>query len=228
MQYKRLLGTMCLIALPLFAFAQMKAEEIIKLMEKNEVHSTSKISGKLLITNRFGTKTKTFNAATQGNDKTLIEFTNKEERGQKILRLKDEIYVYYPKSNGVVRLQGGALKESIFGSDLTYEDLTGEKGLLDLYTVEFATAGTEAVDGTPCYHLKLTGKAAVAYPFQELWVEASRFVTRKAVYFSLTNQPLKEMDVKTTKELNGKVFPSDILMTDRHTAGRESIYAGET
>jgi outer membrane lipoprotein-sorting protein len=214
MKYCRLILILALLAVPVSVFAQMKADEVIRLMEKNEVHSTAKSTGQLLITNRFGTKTKTFNVVSQGNDKMLLEFTNKEERGQKILRLTDEIYVYYPKSNGVVRLQGGALKESIFGSDLTYEDLTGEKGILDLYKVEFADEGPVTVDGTPCYHLKLTGIVPVAYPFQELWVETTRFVTRKAIYFSLTNKPLKQMEVKATTQLKGKTFPTHFVMTD--------------
>ncbi len=193
MTAKKTMWLALLLAAPAAAFAQMTAEQVVRQVEKNEVYSTSTSSGKLLITNRFGTKTKTFTSATQGADKLLIEFTNKEEQGQKILRLGDQIYVYYPRSNSVVRMQGGALKDSIFGSDFTYEDLTGEKSILDLYRVEFAQPAAETVDGVACYHLKLTGKVPVAYPFKELWVETGRFVTRKAVFYSLTNQPLKQM-----------------------------------
>jgi hypothetical protein len=214
MSLKKSMLTALLIALPLLGFGQMKAEDVVRQLEKNQVHTASKSSGKLLITNQFGTRIKTFTTAAQGSDKLLLEFTNKEERGQKILRLENEIYVYYPKSNSVVRLQGGALKDSIFGSDYTYEDLTGEKGLLDLYKVEFAQPATEPIDGVPCYHLKLSGLAPVAYPFQELWVETARFVTRQAIYFSLTSAPLKKLEVKETKTLSGKTFPSHFVMTD--------------
>jgi hypothetical protein len=214
MSLKKSMFTALLIGAPLLGFSQMKAENVVRQLEKNQVHTTSQSAGKLLITNQFGTRTKTFTTSAQGTGKLLLEFTNKEERGQKILRLENEIYVYYPKSNSVVRLQGGALKDSIFGSDYTYEDLTGEKGLLDLYKVEFAEPATEPIDSVPCYHLKLSGIAPVAYPFQELWVETARFVTRQAIYFSLTNAPLKKLDVKETKTMNGKTFPSRFVMTD--------------
>ena len=214
MTMKRSILLALLIVLPAAAFAQITAEEVVRRVEKNELYSSSKSAGKLLITNQFGTKTKTFTAATQGTDKLLLEFTNKEERGQKILRLNDQIFVYYPRSNSVVRLQGGALKDSIFGSDFTYEDLTGEKSILDLYKVEFAQPNPETVDGVRCYHLMLTGIVPVAYPYKELWVETARFVTRKAVYYSLTREPLKEMQVKETKEVSGKVFPSRFVITD--------------
>jgi outer membrane lipoprotein-sorting protein len=215
-------------ALPLLAFAQLKAEDVVRRLEQNQVHGTAKSSGRLLITNQFGTRTKTFNVWSEGADKLLLEFTNKEERGQKLLRLKDEIYVYYPRSNSVVRIQGGALKDSIFGSDFTYEDLTGEKGILDLYKVEFADPPTETIGGKACYHLKLTGIASVAYPFQELWVETDRFVTRKAVYYSLTREPLKTLEVTETMEQKGKVFPSRFVMTDLVKKGSSTEFVIES
>ncbi|MBN2352816.1 MAG: outer membrane lipoprotein-sorting protein [Spirochaetales bacterium] len=214
MTIKRSIWLALLVVLPATVFAQMTAEEVVRRLEKNEVYTSSKSSGKLLITNQFGTKTKTFTAASQGAEKLLLEFTNKEERGQKILRLNDQIFVYYPRSNSVVSMQGGALKDSIFGSDFTYEDLTGEKSILNLYKVEFAQPSTETVDGVQCYHLRLTGITSVAYPFQELWVETARLVRRKAVFFSLTREPLKEMEVKETKEVSGKIFPSRFVITD--------------
>ena len=228
MRYKRIIMNIILVCVPVFLFAQVAPEEVIRLMEKNQVHATAKSTGRLVITNRFGTKVKTFNVVTEGSDKMLLEFTNKEERGQKILRLKDEIYVYYPKAEGVVRLQGGALKESIFGSDFTYEDLTGEKGILELYRVEFVSAGTVILDGVPCYHLKLSGIAAVAYPFQELWVEANKFVMKKAIYYSLTNVVLKEMTVTEIRELMGKTFPTHFVMTDTLKKNTSTEFIMET
>lgn len=220
-------GVLILLA-PVVLFAQISAEEVIRRMEKNQVHATAKSSGRLVITNRFGSKVKIFNVVTAGDDKMLLEFTNKEERGQKILRLGDEIYIYYPKAEAVVRLQGGALKESIFGSDFTYEDLTGEKGILELYRVEFASAGTVMLDGVSCYHLKLTGIVPVAYPFQELWVDAARFVMKKAVYYSLTNVALKEMRVTEIREASGKIFPTHFIMVDLMKGNTSTEFIMET
>lgn len=202
------------VFLPHLLSAQLAAEKIIELMEKNQVHNTAKFSGKLIITNRFGTKTKTFNAVSEGSTKLLIEFTNKEERGQKILRLNDEIYVYYPKAEGVMRLKGGALKDSIFGSDFSYEDLTGERDLLQAYQVELVSPDPVAVDGIACYHLRLAGRVPLAYPYQELWIEAKRFYLLKAVYFSLTKVPLKELRVTQTTEQANKIFPTRFIMSD--------------
>src|SRR4030042_3495303 len=114
------------------AFPQ-SAEEIVRRLEANQRFRTQEAEGSLIITDRFGSRTKTFLSWAEGQERMLLAFTNVEEKGQKILRLKDEIYLYFPEAEEVGRLQGAALKESGMGSDFSYEDLTGETSLLDLY-----------------------------------------------------------------------------------------------
>ncbi len=207
------------ILFPGLGSAELTATEIIKKTEYNQVHDTSKSTGTMIITNRFGTQTKTFEAVTKGEDDMLITFTNVEERGQKILRLKDEIYLYFPDAEGLLRLQGGALKESVMGSSFSYEDLTGEKGLLSLYDVSLIDPGpvkTE-IQGKEysCYHLRLKGKQNVAYPEQELWIDAKLFVVRRALYKSLSGTVLKELVVEKIERISGKNVPVQFNMIDR-------------
>ncbi|RPJ09828.1 MAG: outer membrane lipoprotein-sorting protein [Spirochaetaceae bacterium] len=223
-----ILGAVFMFAAALQVQAQITAEEIIRRMEANQVHSTSKSAGRMIITNRYGTRTKTFTTIARGEEKLLLEFTNKEERGQKILRTGDEIYLYYPDTQVVLRLQGGALKDSIFGSDLTYEDLTGEKGMLSLYKVELMESSPVIVDNVACWHLKLIGIKSVAYPFQEIWVDSNLFVLRKAAYYSLTNVLLKELAVRRIMTVSGRNFPSDMIMTDALKKGSSTEFIIES
>jgi len=207
------------VLLPCMLFAQTTPEQIIKKAEYNQVHDTSKSTGKMIITSQFGTQEKTFEAVAEGEDNMLLTFTNIEERGQKILRLKDEIYLYFPDAEGLLRLQGGALKESVMGSSFSYEDLTGEKGLLDLYTVSFVETAPVQIEisgtGYSCYHLKLKGKRSVAYPEQELWIDSNLFVIRKAIYKSLSGRVLKELVVERVERISGKYIPMQFNMIDK-------------
>ncbi len=41
-----------------------------------------------------------------GTGRTLLEFTNPEEAGQKILRTGDEIYLYFPEAEGMETVNG--------------------------------------------------------------------------------------------------------------------------
>ncbi len=196
---------------PLFSITP---EEIIKRMEANQVHDTSYSEGRMLITDRFGTRESTFRSWAEGEDKSLIEFTSREERGQKILRTEDEIYLFFPDADEVIRLQGAALRDSVLGSDFSYEDMTGDKGILDSYKVSLL--GEEQVDGYACYKLQLDATSrSVPYPKEMLWVDKDLFVFRKVHKFSLSGKLLKEMAVLELTEQDGKTFPTHMVMEDK-------------
>jgi outer membrane lipoprotein-sorting protein len=189
------------------------AEEIVRNVERNQINEAERIEGSLIISDRFGSRTKTFVSYAAGADKMLLEFTNPEERGQKILRLEDEIYLYFPEAEEVIHLQGSALKESVMGSDFSYEDMTGEGDLLDQY--EVTLLGEEMIDGRKNYHLELEAKKrGLAYPRQEAWIDAETWVTTRADSYSLSGRLLKEMELGDVRKVAGKYVPHYIIMRD--------------
>ena len=189
------------------------AEEIVKNVERNEINEAERIDGSMIISDRFGSRTKTFISYASGSDKMLLEFTNPEERGQKILRLEDEIYLYFPEAEEVIHLQGSALKESVMGSDFSYEDMTGEGDLLDQY--EVTLLGEESIEGRKHYHLELKArKRGLAYPKQEAWIDAETWVMTRANAYSLSGRLLKEMELGDIRVVAGKYVPHYIIMRD--------------
>ena len=189
------------------------AEEIVKNVERNEINEAERIDGSMIISDRFGSRTKTFISYASGSDKMLLEFTNPEERGQKILRLEDEIYLYFPEAEEVIHLQGSALKESVMGSDFSYEDMTGEGELLDQYAVTLL--GEESIEGRKHYHLELKArKRGLAYPKQEAWIDAETWVMTRANAYSLSGRLLKEMELGDIRVVAGKYVPHYIIMRD--------------
>ena len=189
------------------------AEEIVANVERNEINEEERIEGSMIISDRFGSRVKTFVSYAAGADKMLLEFTNPEEKGQKILRLEDEIYLYFPEAEEVIHLQGSALKESVMGSDFSYEDMTGEGDLLDQY--EVTLLGEQTIDGRRHYHLELKArKRGLAYPRQEVWVDAETWVTTRANSYSLSGRLLKEMELGDVRQVAGKYIPHYIIMRD--------------
>jgi outer membrane lipoprotein-sorting protein len=193
--------------------AAITAEEIVAKVEANEINEEERIEGSMTISDRFGSRVKTFVSYAAGADKMLLEFTNPEERGQKILRLEDEIYLYFPEAEEVIHLQGSALKESVMGSDFSYEDMTGEGDLLDQYKVTLL--GEETIDGRKHYHLELEAKKrGLAYPKQEAWIDAEYWVMTRAKSYSLSGRLLKEMELGDIRQVAGKYVPHYIIMRD--------------
>ncbi|NCN04017.1 MAG: outer membrane lipoprotein-sorting protein [Spirochaetales bacterium] len=198
------------------------AEEIIRRMQANEVHDTSYAEGRMLITDRFGTRTSTYKSWSGGTEDSLIEFTSAEEMGQKVLRTADAIYLYYPDASEVLRIQGSALRDSLLGSDISYEDMTGGRSLLDEYSVRLL--GTEAIDGHQTYKVELTARnSRVAYPKQIIWVDTELYVTRRAHRFSLSDRLLKEMDILEVTTQNGKTYPTRIRLRDAMRSNTQTV-----
>jgi outer membrane lipoprotein-sorting protein len=195
------------------SLSAITAEQIVKKVEANQINEAERIEGSMTISDRFGSRVKTFVSYAAGADKMLLEFTNPEERGQKILRLEDEIYLYFPEAEEVIHLQGSALKESVMGSDFSYEDMTGEGDLLDQY--EVTLLGEQTIDGRRHYHLELKArKRGLAYPRQEVWVDAETWVTTRANSYSLSGRLLKEMELGDVRQVAGKYIPHYIIMRD--------------
>jgi outer membrane lipoprotein-sorting protein len=206
------LAVLLLLVAATAAFAQ-NAEDIVRRLEVNQRFRTQEAEGALIITDRFGSRTKTFVSYAEGRERMLLAFTNPEEKGQKILRLQDEIYLYFPDAEEVVRLQGSALKEAVMGSDFSYEDLTGEKSVLDLYVVRLL--GSEQLGGREQHLLELKAKGrGVAYPLQKLWVDAVEFIPRRAEYYALSGRLLKTLEVLEVRQVAGRSVMSRAIMRD--------------
>ena len=213
MKQKILTFTVMLIFISAGLFA-ITAEAIIEKMELNLVYDTSIVEGRMVINDRFGSRTSTYISYAEGEEKSLLEFTNIEDAGQKILRLKDEIYLYYPDAEETIRLQGAALRQAVMGSDFSYEDMTGDKGILGSYNVTLD--GEESIDGNLCYIITLTAKTRdVPYQKEIMWVDKELFVYRQVHKLAKSGKLLKEMTITDLVIVDGLHVPSGFTIVDK-------------
>jgi outer membrane lipoprotein-sorting protein len=226
---KKLLFIICIGLIIVQAVGAITANEIIRKIEENE--NLSSISeGKFEITDKLGTRVTTFKSYEAANGDLMLEFTNPEDAGQKILRLENEIYLYFPDAEEIIHLQGDALKDRVMGSDFSYEDLRGGESILDKYTA--ALEGTEMVDGHECYKVVLTeikGAKDIIYPQQILWVDAALFAYRKGEFFSYSNKDgvyklIKNMVVTDIRQISGKSIPFHMVMTDTMKTNSKTVF----
>ncbi len=196
-----------------FMVGALQPEEIISKLEDNLLYPSSRSEGRIIITDRFGKRQSSYISYTSGSDKSMVEFTGKEEAGQKILRLKNELYLYYPDAEELIRLQGAALKQNVIGSDMSYEDMAGDKSILDSYIVSLE--GEEIVNGIFCYRVRLKAKTRdVPYQNQILWIDRNTFLYVKILQLAKSGKELKEITVKETKKINGHTVPVRMIIKD--------------
>jgi len=209
------------LLIPVTAFT-LTGEEIIRKADDMQVFETSKASGEFRIKDRFGVKVSTFNSWSKGTEESLIEFTSKAERGQKVLRTEDELYLFYPDAEELIRMQGSMLRQSMLGSDISYEDMTGGKDRISQYDV--VLEGEESINGNDCYVLMMTAKVrTVPYPKEKLWIDKETFLVWKAEYYTKSNRLLKEMKTLETQIINGRTIAVKTKIVDKMKTDTETL-----
>ncbi len=203
-----------LAAAPLAAQSgRATAESIVKRLEANQVFDTSRFEARLSVTNSFGTTDNDFTTWQRKGGDTLVEITTGPDRGQKVLRQGQNIYLFYPDADEVIWLKGTALKNSMMGSDFSYEDLTNDKTILDRFTVTLE--GEEDFGGRPCWRLTLVAKTrAETYAKEELWVDKALDVTVHAILYSASGKALRDMVSSDIRPVGGKNLPYKTVMKD--------------
>lgn len=213
-----------IVALTVFAvgiFAQT-AEEIIRKMDELQTFDTLYAEGILVTEDRFGEKKSTYKSWSRGGLDFLIEFTNVEERGQKILRVDDELYLFYPDAEDIIPMHGAALKQSMFG-DISYEDITEGRNTLDKYDVTLL--GSETVDGADTWVIEMIAVSRnVPYPKQVVKVGKEDYVLREAEYFARSGRLLKVVDVVSIERFNdGRVMITEMVLEDQLRRGSSTM-----
>ena len=208
------LSAIVLLLLAAVSASGETAAEIINKMDNVQTFRTLESTGKIISNDRFGTKVSEFINISRGKTEFLVEFTSLEERGQKILRTADELYLFYPDSEEIIRLQGAALRQSMLGSDISYEDMTEGTDTLSRYNA--VLTGEESVEENMCYVILMDAKKTkIAYPRQIVWVDKELYIPRKVDYYSRSGKLLKTMDLVDYKQEKGKVILTSMIIRDK-------------
>lgn len=190
------------------------AAELLKNVDSVQTYQTMKAVGTMTIEDSLGSRKTSFLNYARGKDETFMEFTSAAEKGQKILRNAKELYLFFPDAEEVTRLQGAALRQSMAGSDISYEDMTGNRNRSENYTP--LVEGSETVEGKDCWKLVLTAKTRnVAYPKQILWIEKTTFLPVRGEYFALSGKLLKDLWFGDPLRVSGRWINTTIKISDK-------------
>lgn len=186
----------------LLSAQNLSVSSILEKYENNMKHTTSIIKAQINTTDSFGTTKQTFEIYSRNNGDTLIVIIDGPDKGQKILRLENSLFLFYPAAEEVVRLTGSALKESIAGTDFSYEDLSGDKTISQNYTTTLK--GIETIEENECYVIELTAKKkTLSYQKQTLYIHKENFTAVKTIVYSASGKPLREIISSNVQNISG-------------------------
>jgi outer membrane lipoprotein-sorting protein len=221
----------CLICLVWLALAPAvfaappAGEEILRRIDENMAADQAVSLSEMIIHGRTGTRHITSRAWVKGKDKSFVEYLSPpREAGKKMLKLGDQIWTYTPEpSDRIIAISGHLLRQAVMGSDLSYEDITENDKLRDLY--DAVVEGEETFETRPCYILKLTAKKEGAtYHMRKVWVDSTRWVPLKEERFAKSGKLLKTTEITDVFQVDGRWYPKKMRFKDMLSRGEGTEY----
>lgn len=202
-----------IIAFMLLSFAEPDANMILERVDKNMSSKNKVFESEMIIHGRRNSRTITSKSYTEGNQSFTEYLTPPREQGTKMLKLENQLWIYSPSTDRIIQISGHMLRQSVMGSDLSYEDMMDDRKLTEMYSAK--VTGTEISDGRKTYVLELTAKVEeIAYHSQKIWVDAEHYVPLKQELFAKSGQLLKRMTLSDIRQVQGRWFPMNMVYKD--------------
>jgi len=203
-----------LLTICLTGLSQSDADYILKKVEKNMSSDNRVFESSMTIRGNRTSRTITSRTYSVGDTKSFTEYLSPaREQGTKMLKLENQLWIYSPSSDRTIQISGHMLRQSVMGSDLSYEDMMDDRKLTDVYTAKIS--GNEVIDGRKTYILDLTAKVTdVAYNSRKMWIDSERFVPLKEELFAKSGQLLKRTTLSDVIKIDGRWFPEKVVYKD--------------
>ena len=139
----------------------------------------------------------------------------------------DDQWLYLPALRKVRRISASDRGDYFLGTDFTYEDIKLETRVsIDDYNRK--TVGIEIIDGKECYIVEsvpVSEKVAKELGYGKIrsWIDNSIWITRKAEFFDIRQNPLKTTYVKDIKQVQG-IWTPHKMTVENHKTGHKTVF----
>ena len=223
-----------LIILTFFITAALAAqspptgEDILRRVDAN-IGSDNKISiAEMIIYGKRGSRSIKSKSWMMGEEKSFTEYlAPAREKGTKMLKLEDQLWMYIPSTDRTIKISGHMMKQSVMGSDLSYEDMMEDPELLNLYNANVTEE--ETFLDRPCWILELTAKVEdISYHSRKIWVDKERYISLKEERFARSGKLLKRFEVKEVKRIQNRWVPVHMVFKDVLKSGKGTEFTIES
>lgn len=201
-------------------------DQILKKVDENMISRNKVILVEMNIHGRRGSRTIKSKSWIQGTDKAFTEYlAPAREEGTKMLKLGDQLWMYTPSTDRTIKISGHMLRQSVMGSDLSYEDMMEDPELHKLYFSK--VVAEETLFERPCWVLELTASTTdTAYHSRKIWVDKERYVVLKENLYAKSGKLLKTTEIKSVIRVQNRWIPNIIIFRDvlKKGGGTEFIF----
>ena len=204
----------------------MSVQDIIKAMDDNLNAKSRVLTSKMIVHGRRSSRTIESKNWIVGIDQAFTEYLSPpREAGTKMLKLNDKLWTYSPQTDRVIQISGHMLRQSVMGSDMSYNDMMEDRPLIELY--EATLEESVEIDGRGHWIMLLEAKVkGLSYPKRRTWIDKEYLLPMKEELYAKSGKLLKTSTMDGIKKVQGRWFPSRFVFKDelkRNSKGTEWI-----
>jgi negative regulator of sigma E activity len=119
------------------------------------------------------------------------------------------------------------LRQSVMGSDLSYEDMMEDRRMEEIYSPEIV--GEELIDERDCWIMKLSAIVDdLAYYSQKIWVDKEYSAPRKQQLYAKSGKLLKVIELSELFKIDDRWYPKRMLFQDVLSKGKGTEFIVES
>jgi outer membrane lipoprotein-sorting protein len=173
----------------------------------------------MIISGARESRTIEFNSWAEGEKKAYTEYTSPaREKGTKMLKMEDKLWIFSPSTDRIIQITGQMLRQSVMGSDLSYEDMMEDPALANHYNASVTAQDT--ADNRECWIVQLNAlKEGEAYEVRKIWVDQERNIPLKEELYGKGGKLLKRTSLTDVQKIQGRWFPMKMIFKDMLRSG---------
>lgn len=215
----------------LFSFVSSQVEnisidDIIVKMDKNLNAKSRVLKSKMVVHGRRSSRIIESKNWVIGTEKSFTEYLSPaREAGTKMLKLDDKLWTYSPQTDRVIQISGHMLRQSVMGSDMSYNDMMEDRPLQEIYKANIT--GNEKIEGRDYWVITMEARVkGLPYPKRKTWVDKEFFLPLREELYAKSGKLLKTSTLGDIKKIQGRWFPGRFIYKDelkRNSRGTEWI-----
>lgn len=198
-----------------FLFAEYPdGNKILKQIDENLYAKNMISTSQMIVHGRRGSRTMKLRSWTEGNDRSFSEYlAPPKDAGTKMLKLGDKLWIYNPSADRTIQISGHLLRQSMMGSDISYEDMMEENELTEVYSAE--TIGEENFNDVGCWILELTAIIDdAAYQTKKVWIDKEKLIPLKEERYGKSGKLLKTIEILEVVKIGKRWYPKRMIFKD--------------
>jgi len=195
-------------------------EELLEKIDENMSSDSRIFTSTMIIHGRRGSRNVESKTWAEGDNNSFTEYlAPAREEGTKMLKLEDLLWMYSPSTDRTIKISGHMLRQSVMGSDLSYEDMLDDKKMTESYDAK--VTAEEDIQGTSCWVIDLKAKTDdLAYDSRKIWVDKEKYIPMRQELFAKSGKLLKRMEMSDIVRVQNRWYPRKMTFKDMLKDGK--------